>query len=384
MEDNKMKSPSLVTPNKKPSFFQTTTFQVIVGVCLLFLIVGFFNGSKANGVDREDSESEVNAHNSTLNQNLAHLSELRKAEEEKQKRAEQDRYRAIIKEQQEKLIKHEMTDGQMVGNAANVYRDKPKKPKLSHEELERLSAGTTFLNVSHSENKEVQTVTNQQTQGQQIVGQNTPNQQASIGYVKATKMAHPEYTLAAGEIIHATLETAITSQLQGPIRAITTRDIYSFDASHRLIPKGSVLMGQYQNAGITPTQDRVLIAWQRIQLPNGITATLNSPSTDKLGRAGSKADSIDHHFIERFGASVLFSVLGAYTANAGVNGADQFNSASQYRTSLVDSFQKTSSESLNQRMNLPPTLSVHQGTEIIVFVDKDVSFYDVLKQVDKS
>ncbi|HAU0512742.1 TPA: TrbI/VirB10 family protein [Legionella pneumophila] len=378
--NNELKSPSLVTPDKKPSIFQSTVFQVIAGLIILFLLIAFFNGSsRASDLDREENQNEGKPHNTTLNQNLARLNEIKKAELEKKQQSDEERFRAILKAQQQRMMNPATANGETIGNP-RAYRDKPRRPKINPETLERLASSTTFLNVSHTSNTVNQTVTSQQTDGQNIFNNATANQDASIGYVKATKISHPEFTLAAGEVIHATLETAITSQLQGPVRAITTRDIYSLDASHKLIPKGSALMGKYQNAGITPTQDRVLIGWNRVQLPNGIIANLNSPSTDKLGRSGSQADTVDHHFIERFGSSVLFSILGAYTANSGVTGADQFNSASQYRTSLVESFQRTSSESLNQRFNLPPTLNIHQGTEVIVFVDKDVSFYDVLNQ----
>ena len=108
-----------------------------------------------------------------------------------------------------------------------------------------------------------------------------------------------------------------------------------------------------------------------MQLPNGIIATINSPSTDNLGRSGSEASAIDHYFVERFGVSLLFSILGAYTANAGVNGQDNFNSTSLYRMSLVQSLQSAARDSMQRNLNIPPTLKVlKEVVDIIVQIGR--------------
>lgn len=84
-----------------------------------------------------------------------------------------------------------------------------------------------------------------------------------------------------------------------------------------LIPKGSTLIGQF-NTAITQGQSRIFVVWNRLQMTNGIIATLNSPSSDPIGRSGQATDYIDRHFFERFGSGALLSVLGAYTATGRV------------------------------------------------------------------
>ena len=368
---------SEVTPRKKISLLQTPVFKVITGVCLLFVVLSYFSKhTEANPVE-EGSHQGTNSPNAILHQNLAHISALKDAEN-KQSQDEQDALRERLREAQKKR-QHEMLRSE----------NHPPEHTRSHVKTDqamqhRMQASTNFINVEHSGQSGMEGTGNTTSEANTVSAGgdgNTQflNQNNAIDTVKAGRIAKPGYTLAAGELIEATLETAINSQLPGMVRAFSLRDVYSLDATRVLIPKGSHLIGQYASGNIGSTQSRVLIAWTRVQLPNGVIATLNSPSTDTLGRAGLAADDISHHFLERFGASVLFSVLGAYTANAGVNGLDGYNSASQYRMSVVQSFQKTSNDTMNQQAKIDPTLKIQQGHQINVFVARDISFYDVMK-----
>lgn len=372
---------SKVTSKAKPSFFKTPVFRIIAGVCLLFTLLMYFGKEATSDTTGQTvHESMGKAYNPTLNQNLERLHALKK-EELATEQQRQDEMRVMLLKAQERMQAKPQNQPH-----AQIYYEakKPRKKKIPKELKDRMRASTTLVNVEYSAPNAQPVLTNTQTMTSQSVNNESANaaflnQNTGIDTVSAGRIAHPSYTIAAGEVIAATLETAINSQLPGMVRAITTRDIYSLNARRRLIPKGSELIGQYASGSIGPAQDRVLIRWTRVKLPNGIVANLNSPSTDTLGRSGMSADAIDHHFVERFGSSLLFSVLGAYTANAGVNGLDGYNSASQYRMSVVQSFQKAASERLNQNASIPPTLKIAQGHSINVFVARDVSFYAVLK-----
>ncbi len=183
-------------------------------------------------------------------------------------------------------------------------------------------------------------------------------------------------TVPAGEMIPATLETAINSELAGMVRAITTRDIFALEGGKLLIPKGSTLVGQF-NTAITQGQSRIFVVWNRLQMTNGVIVTLNSPGSDPIGRSGQAADYIDRHFFERFGSGALLSVLGAYTATSGVHGQDEYNSMSQYRMNIASSFQQAANQTLQQDMQTRPTLQINQGAAINVFVAHDLDFYRV-------
>lgn len=64
--------------------------------------------------------------------------------------------------------------------------------------------------------------------------------------VLAGRFANPATTVPKGTVIQAVLETALDSTRAGFARAIVSRDIYGFDGSKILIPKGSRLIGEYK------------------------------------------------------------------------------------------------------------------------------------------
>ena len=207
------------------------------------------------------------------------------------------------------------------------------------------------------------------------------NTQTQTTAVQATRIAHPEATIAAGEFMHAALETAINSDLPGMVRAIVSTPVYAYTGGRLMVPAGSRLIGQYASA-LIQGQHRVMIIWQRVLLPNGIAVQINSPGADALGRAGQGADSINTHFLARFGESALLSLMGAASATAGVNNGDQYNSAAQYRMAIAQSFQQSAQKSLQGTLPIKPTLHIYQGTPITVFVAHDLNFYNVLKPTD--
>ena len=216
-----------------------------------------------------------------------------------------------------------------------------------------------------------------------LIGQgsneNFANTSSKTETVEANTIAHPDYTVASGELLPAVLETAINSDLPGMVRAVVSQPTYSYTGERALIPSGSRLIGQYSSA-VIQGQNRVMVIWHRIILPNGITVQLNSPGTDNLGRAGQGADSVNTHFFARFGKSALLSLIGAGAATGGVNNQDQNNSSAQYRMAISQSFQQSAEQSLQGTLAIKPTLHVHQGTSIYVFVARDLSFYKVLKK----
>lgn len=254
------------------------------------------------------------------------------------------------------------------------------KTGLSKEMLLRMNAATTFeIEVAAPTEKEGGIAGTNSTD-KAFAGHDANSQfmngQSDISTVSAKRLPHPHLTVPAGEMIPATLETAIDSDLPTMVRAITTRDVYSLMGSNLLIPRGSTLVGQY-NSGVVEGQTRVFVVWDRVQMANGVIVTLDSPGTDKIGRAGQGADYIDRHFFERFGTSALLSMLGAYTALGGVGNQTEYNSASQYRMAVSNSFQQASGQTLEGSLSIKTKLAINQGAEINVFVAHDLDFHSV-------
>ncbi len=209
------------------------------------------------------------------------------------------------------------------------------------------------------------------------------NQNTGASTVFATRVAHPSYSIVSGEFLHAVLETAIQSDLPGMVRAIISKPVYAYTGDTALIPAGSRLIGQYSST-VLQGQNRVFVIWNRVILPNGVSAQLNSPGVDPLGVAGQGADNVNTHFFARFGEASLLSIMGAAAANYGVHPEDQYNSSASYRMAMSQSFQQSAQQSLENSLPMQPTITIHQGAEINVFVARDIDFYPVFSESKKS
>lgn len=190
---------------------------------------------------------------------------------------------------------------------------------------------------------------------------------ATSGRARAGSIANRTTTVPQGTLISAVLETAFNSSRAGFARALVQRDVRGFDGKRVLIPRGSRLIGEYRSDA-TPGQNRALINWTRLIRPDGATIAIGSPATDTLGTGGVRA-KVNTHFFERFSGAILQSIL-----DVGVNLASESTD-----TAVViapGTLQGTTTTTVPP-VQIPPTLTVKQGTSISVFVARDLDFTDV-------
>lgn len=185
--------------------------------------------------------------------------------------------------------------------------------------------------------------------------------------MEAGHFANPATTVPKGVVIQAVLESALDSTRAGFARAIISRDVFGFDGTHVLIPRGSRLIGDYKS-DLATGQRRALIEWQRLMRPDGVIIDLQSPSADPLGRAG-VGGKVNSHFIQRFAGAMLQSTLSVGSA---VGVSKLAGSAAIVAVPL--SQQATP---LQVPDKIQPTLTVRQGTSISVFVARDLDFTSV-------
>lgn len=184
---------------------------------------------------------------------------------------------------------------------------------------------------------------------------------------RAGSIANRATTVPQGTLIPAVLETALNSTGAGYVRALVQRDIRGFDGTRVLIPRGSRLVGEYSSQ-TSPGQKRAFVTWTRLVRPDGVTMALLSPATDPVGVGGVRAD-VDSHFFERFAGSLLQSALVIGGNLAARSAGDSVIVA------LPGSL--PGAEVTTQATQIPPTLSVRQGTSISVFVARDLDFTGV-------
>lgn len=203
-----------------------------------------------------------------------------------------------------------------------------------------------------------------------------------------------------GTMIRGTLETAINSDLAGMVKAIVREDVYSFDGRRILIPAGSSLIGDYKS-GVERGQERLFIVWTGMIRGDGVSVQLGSYGTDRLGRSG-MTGAVDRKYWERFGPPALMTMIGGvtqYIAQLGqkqdrnitivntdgtVTSIPQDNgTTSQDRAreiaaeTIASGIQQLATEAFQDTRNIRPTIHVAQGSDITVFVTRDLDFSDL-------
>ncbi len=196
---------------------------------------------------------------------------------------------------------------------------------------------------------------------------------ASVDTEKAAQLQRLNTLITQGTMIDGILETAIQSDLPGMIRAIVSKDVYSFDHSNLLIPKGSRLIGRY-NSALVRGQRRVFVIWNRLIRNDGVSINIGSHGTDDLGRSGLEGE-LDTHFFERFGSSILLSLIDA-SIQIGVNSIDDDDTAT-VAINTGNDFSRAAEIALENSIGIKPTINIDQGVRIKVFVGKDLDFSDV-------
>ena len=188
---------------------------------------------------------------------------------------------------------------------------------------------------------------------------------------RAEVIVNPGNTVVQGTMIQAVTETALDSTLPGTIRAIVSEDVHSFDGTRVLIPRGARLIGRYRS-DVALAQSRVMVAWDRIILPDNQTVEISAFGGDALGRTGTTG-FVDTRFAQRFGSAALISLIGALPAAAAgqIEDAAVADVASDVGADLGDS----TKDALQDYLAISPVIHVDQGTRITVMVDRDLEIF---------
>lgn len=213
----------------------------------------------------------------------------------------------------------------------------------------------------------------------------------------ATENRRTDAWIPQGTMIRGTLETAINSDLAGMVKGIVREDVYSFDGRRILIPAGSSLIGDYKS-GVERGQERILIVWTRMIRSDGVSVQLGSYGTDRLGRSG-MTGTVDRKYWERFGPPALMTLIGGatqYIAQLGqkdnqyitvVNSdgsvtriPQNSGDTSQDRgrqiaaETIASGIQQLGTEAFQDSRNIRPTIHIPEGSDINVFVTRDLDF----------
>ena len=180
------------------------------------------------------------------------------------------------------------------------------------------------------------------------------------------------YEIKVGSIIPAVLVTSINSDLPGGIIAQIRENVYdSTTGKHLLLPQGSKIYGIY-DSNISYAQNRILIVWQRIVLPNGESIALeNMPGVDLSGSAGLR-DKTNYHSLQLLRGVVLSAVFGAGTAIVTYEKDGDNNYMSEAGRGAGENIDTIGQKMADKDLNRQPTIEIRQGNKFNILVHKDM------------
>jgi type IV secretion system protein VirB10 len=190
---------------------------------------------------------------------------------------------------------------------------------------------------------------------------------------RARRLPHPDYIIPAGAIFDCTSQTAINSQLPGFFTCVLPAPVYGATGRIVLLDKGTQIFGEIQRA-LAIGQNRVFVLAARARTPQNVVINLNSPFADALGRSG-VSGNVDNHFLQRFGPSLLLSLVnyGPGLAATALGG----NGSSYNFIGALGPQQQIANSALERQMSIPPTLEAPEGKLVSIIVARDLNFASV-------
>jgi type IV secretion system protein VirB10 len=178
------------------------------------------------------------------------------------------------------------------------------------------------------------------------------------------------YTLLTGSVVPAALITGVRSDIPGQVLAQVTQDVHdSLTGRYILIPKGSRLIGQYDNM-ISFGQSRILLVWSRLILPNGKSLVLDKASAaDARGFAG-LADSVDNHWAAVVNAAAISTLLGMGPQTGDTQSDSDLVRA--LRDGAADSINRAGQRIVERQLDVQPTITIRAGMPVRVILSRDL------------
>lgn len=189
---------------------------------------------------------------------------------------------------------------------------------------------------------------------------------------------NPDLYVPENTAIPCSLDYRFVSDRAGKIRCTIAEDIWSASGNTKLIEKGTTATGVYQTGaetGMTHGQGRafLIITKLRTRQPPYLDIPLvDARAAGELGEAG--VDGwIDSHFSERFGGALLVGMIPDVAAWAS-DSAGQKDRNTDYTENSRQAMADMARTTLENSINIPPTLYKNQGEIINLVTGQDIDF----------
>ena len=185
----------------------------------------------------------------------------------------------------------------------------------------------------------------------------------------------PPVTLYEGELLDAVLVNRLVADTEpSPVICQISKDVFDAGGRYVVFPANSRIVGSSQVVSYKGAH-RLFISFHRIILPNG--AAVEFPGNqkalkalDETGALGA-VSNVNRHWFLQFGTGIFFGVLD------GLAGAAQRHSEIFSPTSIVidrtsRNFERILDTIMSQYASIVPTITVHQGHKMKIYLADDV------------
>ena len=138
-----------------------------------------------------------------------------------------------------------------------------------------------------------------------------------------------------------------------------------------LMEAGTQVLGYYKSI-VGQGQNRIVAITAHARTPNGVVVPLGGPVADELGAAGVEG-SVDNHWGARLGGALLLALIDN-GVSLGQSALSKEGSTSINLNSGGGGVGSLSQQLLSQTINIPPTITVPQGTRVQLWVTKFIDF----------
>lgn len=179
------------------------------------------------------------------------------------------------------------------------------------------------------------------------------------------------YEVKASTVIPGVLITGMNSDLPGTVIGQVSENVYdSISGKYLLIPQGTRIIGKYDSK-TTYAQERGLVIWQRLIMPNGKSLVLdNLQGADQAGYSGFK-DKVRSHYGRVLWSAIIGGLITGGVATAtDVDDDDSFRG--QAGSNAANNISSATNSIVNKNLNIQPTVIIRPGYQFNIIVSKDL------------
>ncbi len=198
---------------------------------------------------------------------------------------------------------------------------------------------------------------------------------ASFEGTKSFTIPHRDYLLMRWTTMICVMDTQIITGASGsaPFRCHLKNAVLS-PTGVTLLEAGTIVGGTYTSL-VGEGQSRIVAVTAEAQSPNGVIADIGGPIADQLGAAGVEG-SVNEHWMQRIGGALLLTLVdsGMQLIQSEIQKNSQQTNLNFGSGGGGGGLSQLGNQLLSKTINIAPTITLNQGTEVALWVTKFIDF----------